>query len=76
MTLTALAAHASICAPCVTHVHRGTGSLVRSGAVDETLLDVRGERVEGLIDVDVALCRDLEEGNAEFVGEGLAAEVL
>ena len=71
--LTALAAHASVCAPCVTHVHRGAGSLVGPGTVDEALLDVRGERVEGLVDVDVALCRDLEEGDAEFVGEGLAA---
>jgi hypothetical protein len=71
--LTALATHASICAPCIAHVHRGAGSLVRPGAVDEALLDIRGERVEGLVDVDVALCRDLKEGDAEFVGEGLAA---
>ena len=70
--LTALAAHASICAPCVTNVHRGAGSLVGAGTVDEALLDIRGERVEGLVDVDVALGRDLEEGDAEFVGEGLA----
>lgn len=71
--LTALAAHASVCAPCVAHVHRGAGSLVRPGAIDEALLNIRGERIEGLVDVDVALCRDLEEGDPELIGEGLAA---
>lgn len=42
------------------------------GGVDDALLDVRGEAVEGLVDVDVALGRDLEEGDAQLVGEGLA----
>lgn len=42
------------------------------GRVDEALLDVGGEGVEGLVDVDVALGGDLEEGDAELVGEGLA----
>jgi hypothetical protein len=42
-------------------------------AVDQPLLDVGGQAVEGLVDVDVALCRDLEEGDTEFVRERLAA---
>jgi hypothetical protein len=42
-------------------------------AVDQPLLDVCGQAVEGLVDVDVALCRDLEERDAEFVCERLTA---
>ena len=42
------------------------------GRVDDALLDVGGQAVEGLVDVDVALGRDLEEGNAQFVGKSLA----
>lgn len=42
------------------------------GAVDEALLDVGCEAVKGLVDVDVALCRDLEERDAKLVGESLA----
>lgn len=41
-------------------------------AVDETLLDVGGEAVKGLVDVDVALCRDFEEGDAELISECLS----
>ena len=40
--------------------------------IDDALLDVRCEAVEGLVHVDVALGADLEERDAEFVGEGLA----
>lgn len=53
-------------------VDSGASRLVVLGVVDEALLDVGSEAVEGLVDVDVALGRDLEEGDAEFVGEGLA----
>ena len=41
-------------------------------AVDEALLDVGRKGVKCLIDVDVALGGNLEEGNAELVGELLA----
>ena len=40
--------------------------------VDDALLDVGGEVVEGLVDVDVGLGRDLEEWDAELLGERLA----
>jgi hypothetical protein len=53
-------------------VDLGAGGRVGPRAVDEARLDVRGERVEGLVDVDVALGRDLEEGDAELVGQRLA----
>ena len=66
--LAALAARLAL----VTDVDAGTGGLVVLGVVDEALLDVGGEAVEGLVDVDVALGGDLEEGDAELVGEGLA----
>lgn len=39
--------------------------------VDEALLDIGSEAVEGLVDVDVALGRDFEEGNAELVRQRL-----
>jgi len=48
------------------------GGLLLGLVVDEALLDVGGEAVKGLVDVDVALGGDLEEGDAELVGEGLA----
>jgi len=40
--------------------------------VDYALLDVRSEAVEGLIDIDIALCRHFKEGDAKLVGECLA----
>lgn len=39
--------------------------------IDEPFLDIACEAVEGLLDVDVALCADFEEGDAQLVGEGL-----
>lgn len=38
--LTAFTAHASVGAPSIAHVDGGPSGLVRSGAVDEALLDV------------------------------------
>lgn len=42
------------------------------GGIDDALLDVGGQVVKGLVDVDVALSRDFEEGNAELLSQGLA----
>jgi hypothetical protein len=42
------------------------------GVVYETLLDIGSEAVECLVNVDVALGRDLEEWDAKFIGERLA----
>lgn len=47
-------------------------TLVLLRGVDYPLLDIRRERVERFLHVDVALGRDLEEGDAEFVGQRLA----
>lgn len=55
-----------------TDIDLGSGGLIRPGSIDKALLDIAGEAVKRLVDVDVALGRDLEEGDAEFVGEGLA----
>lgn len=40
--------------------------------VDDALLDISGQAEEGLLHVDVGLCADLHEGDAELVGERLA----
>lgn len=71
--LTALAAHApTIRVSRGPNIHLGSRGRIRPRAIYQALLDVRGEGVKGLVDVDVALCRDLEERNAEFVCECLA----
>lgn len=56
----------------VTDVDTGAGGLIVLGAVDETLLDIGGKAVEGLVNVDVALGGNLEEGDSQFVGQGLS----
>lgn len=40
--------------------------------IDYALLDVCSETVEGLIDVDITLCRDFEKRDVELVSERLA----
>lgn len=70
MRLTALATHAAFRLVADVDTSGGTGLVLL--AVNESLLDVGGQAVESLVNVDVALCRDLEEGDAELVGEGLA----
>lgn len=52
-------------------VYVGRGRLCLGG-VHDALLDIGGQAVEGLVDVDVALGRDLEEGDAQLAGELLA----
>lgn len=68
--LTALAAKAPFA--LVADVDARACRLFVLGVVDEALLDVGCEAVKGLVDVDVALCRDFEEGDAELVGKSLA----
>lgn len=51
-------------------IHRRRGLVL--ARVDDALLYVGRERVEGLIDVDVALGRHLEEGDAQLVRQRLA----
>jgi hypothetical protein len=41
------------------------------GVVDQPFLDVRCETVKRLVDVDVALCRNLKERDAKLIGECL-----
>ena len=67
-----LAALASSGAACLADVDACGARGFVLGRVDDALLDVGGQTVEGLVDVDVALGRDLEEGNAQFVGKSLA----
>lgn len=52
------------------HIHRRRGLVL--GRVDDALLYVGREGVEGLVDVDVALGRDLEEGDAQLVRQRLS----
>jgi len=54
------------------NIHLWPRLLIRPRTIDQPRLDIRCERVEGLVNVDVALCADLEEGDAEFVCKRLA----
>ena len=64
--LAAFAAHAAIA--LISDIDTGAGRLVLLGVVYQALLDVRREAVESLVDVDVALRGDLEEGDTKLVG--------
>jgi hypothetical protein len=57
--LTALSAHARIRTTLPTNIHFRRSRLVRPRRVDQPLLDIARQRVESLVDVDVALSRDL-----------------
>lgn len=46
-------------------------SMVALGGI-HTLLDVRCKAVEGLLDVDVILCRHLQKGDAKLISQLLA----
>jgi hypothetical protein len=72
-SLTALAAHATaIRVARLSNVHLWSSRGVCPCAIYQPLLDVACERIKRSVDVDVALRRDLEERDAEFVCEGLA----
>lgn len=49
----------------------GRGRL-RLRGIHNTLLDVSGQAVKGLVDVDVALGRDLEEWDVQLAGQSLS----
>lgn len=72
LPLTALATDAAVVAVLARDVDARRRCLLGLGGVDDAGLDVGGQAVEGLVDVDAALGRDLEEGNAELVGQLLA----
>lgn len=70
---TAVLAHATGGTLSSGHVDTlAAGSALLLGGIDDALLDITGEGEEGLFHVDVALCRDLHEGDAEFVSQSLA----
>jgi hypothetical protein len=71
LSLTALSTHACITTVLSADIHLWRSCLVCPRSVDQPLLDIASQAVEGLVDIDVALCRDLEERDAELVGEGL-----
>lgn len=71
-SLTALATHACIATVLPADVHLWRSALVCPCSIDQPLLDIAGQAVKGLVNVDVALCRDLEEGDSELVSESLA----
>lgn len=49
-----------------------SGALIRLTGIDDALLDIGREAVEGVLDVDVALGGDLHEGDTQLVGQLLA----
>jgi len=73
IVLATLSAHAAPhAAPLLCNIDASRPALVCLGCVDYSFLNVGGEGVEGLLNVDVALGRDLKKGDAELVGELLA----
>jgi hypothetical protein len=54
-------------------IHARARRLIYFRRVNDSLLDVCRQAVECLLHIDVALCRDFHEGDAEFVCELLAA---
>lgn len=50
------------------YVERRGAGLFGFGGI-HSFLDLRGEVIEGLLDIDVVLCRHFEEGNSKFVGQ-------
>jgi hypothetical protein len=71
--LTALPTHTtSIRIPLLPDIDLGARARIRPRAVNKALLDIACEAVKCLIDVNVALSRDLEEGDAELVSKRLA----
>lgn len=72
--LTALATHASI-STGIADVDAAlalTGRRVATRGIDDALLDVGRKRVKGLVDVDVALGRHLQERDAQLIGQRLS----
>lgn len=76
---TALPARRITPAPRICHVHSsltpcatGTRLLLRLG-IAQLLLDIGCDAVEGLLDVDIAFGRDLEEWDTQLIGQRLAA---
>lgn len=66
--LTALPTHSGThAAALLRHVHPLRAPLIRLGRIDDPFLDVGGQVVESLLDIDVALRRDLHERNLELV---------
>ena len=72
LSLTTLSTHACVSTVLSAYIHLWSVGLVCPRRVDQPLLDVTSQAVEGLVDIDVALRRHLEEGNTKLVGEGLA----
>lgn len=68
----ALAARAARLAAGTGDVDTRCWRLLGLGGVDDAGLDVGGQAVKGLVNVDAALGRDLEEGDAQLVGQLLA----
>ena len=60
---------ASLCSD----IHALACRLICFCCVDDSLLDVCRQTVESLLNIDVALCRDLEKWNAELVRQLLPA---
>lgn len=71
-SLTALATHTRIATILPADIYLWRGSLVCPCSVDQPLLDIAGQAIKGLVNVDVALCRDLEEGDSELISQSLA----
>jgi len=71
-TLAALSPHRAYAVALIRHIYPLRRALVRFRCINDSLLDIRCQTVEGLLDVDVALGGDFHEGDAELVGQLLS----
>lgn len=60
-------------ATLVSEIHALRSALFGFRCLCDSFFDVRCQAVESLLYIDVAFCRDFEEGNAKFVSELLAS---
>ena len=65
--LTAFPSHGAYAVILIRDVDSLCGCLIRFRGIDDSFLDIGGEAVEGLFDIDVALSRNLHERYAQLI---------
>ena len=64
---TAFPSHGAYAIILIRDVDTLCGCLICFRGIDDSLLDIRGEAVEGLLHIDVALSRNLHERYAQLI---------
>ena len=71
-SLTALSPNRTSHAPLLRHINR-LPTLLCFCRIAQSLLDIRCQTIEGLLNIDIALGRDLEEGNSQLICQLLSS---